>query len=176
MTATGVPPDVFIHAAIEKVPSNVDALLQERSIAAQQVTPEYITNLMQDNYRQLRSIMQPTTSVESAIERNSVTENSTIAHVWGGRFRLLPEDYEIPKATGRIIWEHWFLGDSNSRRIPPLRRVSPQDLKDDDQRKRFSDLKYFIKKVTDNLVEMNQYIENPSLLQVTQMYNAAYER
>jgi hypothetical protein len=176
LTATGVPPDVFLHTAIEKVPRNVDAILQERSIAANQVTPEFVSNLLQENYRQIKSIIQPETSVGSTSDRNTVTENSTTAHVWGGRFRLLPEDYKLPKATGRIMWEHWFLGDSNSGRIPPLRRVSPQDFKDEDERKRFSDVKYFIKKVTDKLVEMNQYIENPSALQVTQMYEAAYER
>ncbi len=39
-----------------------------------------------------------------------------------------------------------------------------------------SDLKYFIKKVTDILLEMGQYIENPSPLQVAQMYEAAFNK
>jgi len=37
-------------------------------------------------------------------------------------------------------------------------------------------VKYLIKKVTDILKEMGQYIDKPSPLQVTQMYEAAFER
>lgn len=169
LAATGFPPDVFLHTAIEKIPRNVDEIIQERSIAANQVTPEFVSNLLQENYRQIKSIIQPTTSVEPVTERNSTT-----AHCWGGRIHLLPEDYKIPKATGRIIWEHWLLEDANSG-IPPLRRVGTQSIQKS-QRKRFSDLKYFIKIVTDILLEMGQYIENPSPLQVAQMYEAAFDK
>jgi len=169
LAATGVPPDVFLHTAIEKIPRDVDEILQERSIAANQVTPEFVSNLLQENYRQIKSIIQPTTSIEPITE-----SNSTIPHVWGGHFHLLPKDYKIPKTTGRIVWQHWFLGDSISE-IPPLRRVGTQCIQKS-ERKRFSDLKYFIKKLTDILKETGQYIENPSPLQVTQMYEAAFQR
>ena len=119
LVATGVPPDVFIHTAIQYIPRNVDNILQERSIAANQVTPEFVSNLLQENYRQIRSIIQPTPSAEPVTvpERNDIR-----TYTWGGRIRLLPENYKIPQTTGRIIWEHWFLGDSNSG-IPPLRKV-----------------------------------------------------
>ena len=171
LAATGVPPDVFLHTAIERIPRNVDAILQERSIAANQVTPEFVTNLLQENYRQIKSIIQPTTSIEPVAEPNSAAPTP---HFWGGKFHLLPEDYKIPKTTGRIIWEHWFLGDSNSG-IPPLRRIGTQSIQKSEL-KRFSDLKYFVKKLTDILQEMGQYIEKPSILQVPQMYEAAFER
>ena len=78
--------------------------------------------------------------------------------------------FKIPKTIGRVVWENWFLGDSISG-IPPLRRVGTQCIQKS-ERKRFSDLKYFIKKLTNILKDKGQFIEKPSPLQVTQMYEA----
>lgn len=152
MTVTGIPPDIHLHEAIHNIPSRVDRILQDRSIAANQVTPELVSSLLNQNYVQIRTLFENNSEVQEPVEHSSGTR----LHTWGGQLRLLPADYSLPKVNGRIIWQHWWCGDSNSG-TPPLKSVSSRSFPPN-ERKRFSDY------LTVKRSSFSDAIEKPKLI------------
>ena len=168
---TGIPPDIHITCAVDKIPGRVDELLQERSILANQVTPDLVTNLFQQSYAQMRSLLQPPENAGQ--DATAMGTASTTLTTWGGKLRFLPRDYVIPKVPCRVIWEHWWLGDKPNN-IPALKLIPKSNIHDS-QARRFSDLKYLVKELSRLLEENESLVANPSPLQVTQMYEKAVD-
>ena len=143
MSSTGIPPDIFIATAIDRIPQKVDDLLQQRSVFAGQVTPDFVRDIMAQGYAEIKAMLcQNNIKSEQASEQAEPGPSQRLYH-WGGKFHLLPENYEIPKVVCRLIWTHWWLGNPEHQ-TPPLRSVDSRDISKS-QRKRFSDLVYLMK-------------------------------
>jgi hypothetical protein len=173
MQATGLPPDILhtvqmaeSRTAIDAIPSRVEAILEERSILANSITPAYIRQILEEHHNQLRIMYAPST------EANAAETISKSRHIfnWDGGLHLLPSNYEFPKVGLRTIFQHWFIG-SNSE--PPLRRIKPIDLPKN-QRKRLSDLKWIMQKMETNIKGQNRWTDNPTLLQVNDMFDIGF--
>ena len=71
---SGVPPDVSILKSIQKVPAEVDRLLEERTILGNTVTPNYIRNILDEQYNRI-SLLHGSTSSQSAPVQDSNVNN-----------------------------------------------------------------------------------------------------
>lgn len=145
ITPTGIPTDIHITQHIMGVPGRVDELLPERSIQANQVTPDYVRDLLNQNYLQMRALLQP--NHEDSVQEQAVTSRDRVRQAtlyqWGGQIRFLPADFDFPTVNTRIIWGIWCMGDQ-SKGWPPLKSVSTTSIPVS-KRKRFSDLRYLMK-------------------------------
>ena len=128
---------------------------------------------MDEQYNRI-SLLHGSTSQQFASqqEENVTNSNGNITqtyrmYCWGGRLRLIPENYKIPNVGMSIIWSQWWFASGEN--IPPLKVVTGKDLSRE-QGRRLSDLIRLIKTITDGLRSADQYFENPNQLQVMQMY------
>ena len=165
---TGIPPDVQILQNIRRVPGEVDRLLEERTILGQQITPAYFREALDQQYERIRTLHQPSqNSSQSETDDYEASPTNYPIYNWGNKPRLLPEHYKIPKVGIRSVFNHWYLGIDG--RIPPLKLCKGSDL-DRSEGRRLSDLKKLMNKVEVGLESEGLYIENPSPVQVVQMY------
>jgi hypothetical protein len=116
---SGVPPDIFILNNISQVPAEVDRLLEQRTLIGNTVTPDYIRSLLDEQYNRFRQLntssnnqehQQNLIRNENQNPENLVVADATGRHQlynWGGKFRLLPENYTIPNVDLAIIWSQW---------------------------------------------------------------------
>ena len=63
------------------------------------------------------------------------------------------------------------MGDSSG--IPALRKVTTKDIPNGEKR-RYSDLKFLVKKLMEKLPESERF-DNPSMMQINQMYDKAMD-
>jgi hypothetical protein len=177
---SGIPPDILLGLQIQAVPGQIQQYLEERSILANRVTPQFIKDILEDQYIRMCTIHQPAESINQTrsarhdsnqdiaddLPMNELLQGQYPMYTWGGAIRHLPETYQLPKVTLRIIWQHWWFGDKE-KRIPPLRFVTGRDYKD---RRRFSELKRVATLMTSVL---RNPIQQPSINQANEMYEEA---
>jgi hypothetical protein len=84
---------------------------------------------------------------------------------------IFRKTYQLPKVPLQIIWQHWWPGD-NQKRIPPWRLVPYRDIND---RRRFADLKYLVRKMVAGLEEDGVQINSASLMQANELFARANE-
>ena len=92
------------------------------------------------------------------------------AYYWEGRYHLVPSDFEFPSVTLRIFMQYWLIGD---RRLhyPPFKTLSPVDLPAK-VRKRLTDAKFAMKKIEALLTAKHEWIINPTVTQIDEMYSS----
>lgn len=172
LQATGIPTDVMILESVRQVPERVDDLLQTRSVLAGQVTPDFFATQMEGVYTQIRAIIGASPIQENparpAASNNPVHDfSSSDEHI-----TILPADYKIPRVITRVIWEHWWLGDSQ-RNIPALVKV-PSYMVPRSQRKKFGELQFVMQVIARILGD--EYDRNPTTIRVSEMFQLASPR
>lgn len=67
----------------------------------------------------------PATTDNAAVHVNSAVEVQYGRYLWGGRFRKLPEDFQLPRICLYRAMQYWYLPTTlNGHTLPPLRSVS----------------------------------------------------
>jgi hypothetical protein len=95
-----------------------------------------------------------------------------MAYLRDGVFSRLPADFELPSTSPQIAFQLWCCGNE-LKGWPPLGKVFPSDAgADKNAQRRFSDYRGLMRKAEDLLKEKEQWIDNPTLEQVNQMYLA----
>jgi hypothetical protein len=103
------------------------------------------------------------------------TENlapTSQAFSWGGKFHKLPNNYVLPNGNIVIGFQIFCCGDA-SKMICPLIETEPSDYSNINQRKRFSDLKFLMSKLIENLKENKKWHANPTIFEANEMIKEA---
>jgi hypothetical protein len=112
-------------------------------------------------------------------------------HVYDGQFNRLPKVWRFPRVGVADAWRQWWIGDS-VRNIPPLRHITPQDVKfldtiplqDSEKggrggkkhnnrrlaRKTLHDYKFLMDHVTERLTEEGKLTDIITLANVDEMF------
>jgi len=86
----------------------------------------------------------PSSASTATSATTPVTPTPPNVHIWGGRFRYVPADFEFPKGTVQTAWHHYVMGDTVNKKYGPLRRLDGLDLSTKNQRRRLSDFKFIL--------------------------------
>lgn len=84
-----------------------------------------------------REASDPLASSTSIVTGSNEESNSYLMFCWGGRYRKVPEDFEFPKGSVKMLWDLWWGGMPLSR-IRPFRHLEGIDLKTKKERNRLS--------------------------------------
>jgi hypothetical protein len=109
---------------------------------------------------------------ESQVDEADSNENgdeTTTLYTWGGSLHLVPEDFEFPHVTVSDAWQMWVVVDSR-KGYPPLRKLSPSDFLTRNNRKRFSDLKYLMKKIEEEARRIRVSCQNMTPAKAVQVF------
>jgi len=168
MVATGIPPHIALLQQMQSLSSSFTAVIpalnrvssevvdgvvqviETRAIGAGTVTRDGLETLLNSCLERtgimtlidtIRNPSNPTSTTVSSNQANSSITNR--AHMWGGRFHLVPENFTFLDAACLVAWQYWICGD-RGKELPPLRNLSPDDMSTKDLKKRLSDFKYLM--------------------------------
>ncbi|ETP24222.1 hypothetical protein F441_02737 [Phytophthora nicotianae CJ01A1] len=65
---------------------------------------------------------------------------------WGGRFRRVPQEFQLPDCSVATLWVMWQCGNA-TKKIPPLRMLDGLDMPNRNMQKRLSDIRYLMSSV-----------------------------
>lgn len=102
--------------------------------------------------------------------RNDIASNEHF--IWNNGIHALPEGYRLPHSGVLVALQHYLVGAGN---IPPLALVSPSDFSVPNEKKRFSDLRFLMRRIEGVLRKSGKWVESPSLVQVNSMYHLLSE-
>jgi integrase len=191
ISATGIPAHVLhlvtldkmqaelsqVVPAIDKiVPAVVNGVmesLEERAIQANTITRTGARDIFSDVLQE-SGVIDMVTQLQNyreAIQTERLESHPQCNQVYSysDRLHVLPEDFKWPKGTVLTAWQYWCIG-SIPDGYPPLRKISPSDISSIEVRRRFSDFAFLNQRIESYLKENNQWIENPTALDVNQMY------
>ena len=164
------------------VVSGVADLLEERAVGANTVTRNGLREMLRDLLQPLQTRLDTLAEGGTALASNTSSEQETPVHwqafFWGGRFRRVPQDFELPKGGMRTTFQQWCLGNP-AKGHPPLQQLQAIDMGDDsdraqkNKRRRLADLHALMGKLKNHLIQANHWIELPSLEQVNTMFDEA---
>ena len=201
MRATGIPPHITSLCSfkvvigqlkdmipkIEQVaPTVVDGVAQEleaRAIGAGTVTRDQVQKLFSDfseqsGLNELVSIIRNggVGNISPAQQPPPNSQTQAALHepyVWGGRFRLVPEDFKLPKLPASKAWIQWCIGNA-ALKYPPLKRLKPEDVPVD-VRKRLSDFRKLMGFIQTKTTERGLWKDDPTIQEANEMFLAVEE-
>ena len=156
--ATGIPPHVIllcqtrslleeikgIPAALQDVSTKtVNGIVQEldqRAIGARTLTANGLNDILRSTIVTIldeNNLLSTTRQAPTATAPSTITPN---LHSWGGGFKLLSQDYDLPKTSVSHAWQLWLFPDS-VKGYPALKNCSARDFASESAKKRFCDLK-----------------------------------
>ena len=100
---------------------------------------------------------------------HNVSPTMTQAHMWGGKFHLVPEDFSFPDASTLLAWQYWVCGD-REKELPPLRSLSPDDMSSKNMRKRLSDFKFLMQIIEEKIKEIGEWKDNVTVQEANEMF------
>eukprot|EP00834_Sanchytrium_tribonematis_P008005 NODE_831_length_3642_cov_0.596669.p1 type:complete len:758 gc:universal NODE_831_length_3642_cov_0.596669:113-2386(+) len=193
ITATGIPPTVALlcqmtvlnESIMQIIPTlertaqaTVNAIvveLEERAIGAGTVTRDGLLGLLNDSIFGVLNQHGIIHAIQNmnhnnqirAPQANSSPHNDTNSF-WNMMSRQLPADFKLHPVNILIAFQLWCLGDE-SKSYPPYRLLIPENMPNDDVRKRFCDFGKLMQFFERKLRESNMWITNPSLSEVNGM-------
>lgn len=173
--ASGIPDMVHLRAEMRVLKESLEQLAsnQERIITKAIEDAQIASGSITNSFLELKlaefadKIMRPVATSPS--KDSAQLRPKRFLHSWGGKMRSLPENYQLPKGSLAIAWQHFVCGDSESM-IPPLRSVHPSDFSDHKQRNRFSDFKTVLGFLEREERCMNWWVDEPTLLQANDLF------
>ncbi|RHY84001.1 hypothetical protein DYB26_009559 [Aphanomyces astaci] len=134
MQPTGIPPHVSMHtqletnlAAVRELPgeirNNIEAILDAKGITSGNITHALLEELLNNAVSRIASTNDRSESPPVADDSAPLRP----VHYWGGRWHMLPEDFELPSVDVATAWHYWWCG-SSAREIPPLHKLSTRDM------------------------------------------------
>jgi len=192
---TGVPPYVALLSSVTgvgkevkemraelvgEVVSGMSDLLEEKAVGAGTVTrhglAEYMTEVWESSplYKSLSAFLaQHDSSASSASSALSSTSSAhpqvTTAHMWGGRFHLVPQDFSLPDGSALLAWQQYLCGDP-ARGYPPIRVIPPEDMPSSNLRKRLSDFKFLMRTLEEHVKAADRWIDRPTIAHANEMF------
>jgi hypothetical protein len=132
MQATGIPPHVEIYKQQKKILKCLDQLpltlvdhisnlLDEKGVASGNITKE----LLRDTIKSL--ILDVRADASMPFSKQLLPQASQSYHLWGGKFHILPEDFEFPSTDTLTAWKLWLFGNKTAGH-PPYKNISSHDL------------------------------------------------
>ncbi|ETV98898.1 hypothetical protein H310_08390 [Aphanomyces invadans] len=136
MQPTGIPPRVGLHLQLEtnleairalpnEVREGVAKLLEDKGVTAGNITQSLLEEFLKKSVNDVLATTQPLNTVTIP----AVSDNLPVhpVHFWGGRWHLLPEDFELPSVDVATGWHLWWCG-SQGRGVPALFKLHSRDL------------------------------------------------
>ncbi|KAG2886857.1 hypothetical protein PC116_g21315 [Phytophthora cactorum] len=176
---TGTPPHVEIYKQLLHMQTSIDNLPP--------VLLEGMSNLIEEKGVATGNIINQMleASIESLLTRAGIARAGTPpasntaspsdgdnVYYFAGKFHLLPETFEFPRAGTFGAWQLWWFGN-NARGWPPLKNIHPHDLPKRSMRKTFSDWVMMIKHLTDAATVAGRTIPTQPSEQHADIFEAA---
>ncbi|KUG01323.1 hypothetical protein AM587_10002337 [Phytophthora nicotianae] len=80
---------------------------------------------------------------------------------WGGRFRRVPPDFQLPDCSVAALWVSWMCGNA-SKKLPPLRMLDGRDMPSRNLQKRLSDARYLMTSIESEAKPTGLWQANPT--------------
>ncbi|KAJ0397776.1 hypothetical protein ATCC90586_005612 [Pythium insidiosum] len=159
--ASGIPPHCAMLVRLKSLEATVHYM--ETTIVDRVVSG--VTNALEDRTETHRVALQEAISatfdavgLPALIARLQATHNPSespaddgsriFLYEWGGRFRRVPEHFQLLDGTPRQLWVLWTCG-STKPLLPHIRFVQPCDMGSTNARKRLSDLAFLMRRLED---------------------------
>ncbi|KAE8902325.1 hypothetical protein PF003_g14132 [Phytophthora fragariae] len=128
---------------------DIMAELEKRAIGAGTVTYDGLHDAIRRCLQEtgVADLVEKLTTT-SAPDTNSTEEEreSQPCHYWGGKFRRVPTEFDIPDCSVRHVWLLWLCGNK-AKQVPPLRLLDGHDMPSRKLQKRLSQLRYVMRKI-----------------------------
>ena len=136
ITATGIPPHINLLREIQlvadmyklipdEIVSRIDTMLDDKGIAAGNVTPSMLQEVIQTSLNQALQSSGIMNLVESKQQANNDGSTATKQwYQWGGSFKRLPKTFKWPRANMESCWFLWWFGNDQMG-YPPFRKITP---------------------------------------------------
>ena len=136
MQPTGIPPHVALHVQLERnmeairalpqeVSEGIEKLLEDKGVTAGNITQTLLEEVLKKAVNDVVAATQTHSQATAPVESNTLPVHPV--HFWGGRWHLLPEDFQLPSVDVATGWHLWWCG-SQGRGIPALLKLHPRDL------------------------------------------------
>lgn len=190
LRATGIPPHISLLMQVQSVApaleslkpairSDLERILEERSVAAGAVTRHGLEQLLSDVLDKagvpeiIQSLRSPFSLNETRNRPMPTSESqSRTPYFWKGKFRLVPETFSFPCGNLVTSFTAWLVGDT-LHGYPPLRLLSSQDMPNSNLARRRSEFAFVMTTLEQRLIDANKWIENPSIAQASLMAEEA---
>lgn len=106
---------------------------------------------------------------ESQAATHNVSPAMTRAHMWGGKFHPVPQDFSFPDASTLIAWQYWVCGD-REKELPLLRSLTPDDMSSKNMRKRLCDFKFLMQIMEEKVKEIGEWKDNITVQEANEMF------
>ncbi|KAG4051541.1 hypothetical protein PC123_g13252 [Phytophthora cactorum] len=180
MKPTGIPPHVELYKQLLHMQTSIDNLppvllegmsnlIEEKGVAAENTTKQMLEATIESLLTRAgiaRAGAPPASNTTSPSDGDNV-------YYYAGKFHLLPETFEFPRAGSFGAWQLWWFGNK-ARGWPPLKNIHPHELPKRSIRKTFSDWVMMIKHLTDAATAAGRTIPTqPSEKQAAEIFEAA---
>lgn len=163
IVASGIPPHVNILSqmkdlkeqaisTLEKIEENRHTVvkdiineLEKRAIGAGTVTYDGLSNMIMSCLEESGLLNK-----NKIDDSQSEIEKEPNFYVWNDGYHRLPQEYVIPDGGVKEVWLLWTHGSRESN-IPPLKYVKPSDFNIQNQRKRYSELKFLCNMIDEEI-------------------------
>lgn len=163
---------------VPQVVAGVSKVLEDNCVEANTLTKTGFEEMMARTMNEQivpafeRAIAAASQSSAQAASTSVAPARPTVTlHYYNGKYWKVPETYGLPKGGPGNLFQVWCLGD-DSEAVPPLRNVDNRDVPAR-LHKRLTDVRYLMRKLEDKLRKDEQWIENPTIVQVNDMFSHA---
>ena len=140
---TGIPPHVAIlqdltclrtaqEGLIESFVGKVKQAIDECGLSGGALTEHRLRDIFEGFSNEMREQFQQVTNGNgndaANVPERIETGDGYRWHFYRGSFHRVPEDWRFPRVGVSDMWNKWWIGDT-VRGIPPLRMLTPQDIK-----------------------------------------------
>ena len=202
----GIPPHVSIlqdltclrmaqERLIESFVAKVKQAIDECGLSGGALTEQRLRDIFEGFSNEMREQFQQATNGNGNAEANVAERIETGQgyrwHSYRGSFHRVPEDWRFPQVGVSDMWNKWWIGDT-VRGIPPLRMITPQDIKFLDEiplteeevhartvphrykqrpsRKTYSDLAFLMNYITRKVQEAGRFVDQITPTSVSNMF------
>ncbi|ETO85829.1 hypothetical protein F444_00563 [Phytophthora nicotianae P1976] len=134
--ATGVPPHVAILGKMKGLLEATLQTVEHIDAARASMVKEIMSGL------EKRAIGAGTTTCQLVEGETPVIPS----FFWGGRFRRVPQEFQLPDCSVATLWVMWQCGNA-TKKILPLRMLDGLDMPNRNMQKRLSDIRYLMSSV-----------------------------
>ena len=184
ISATGIPPHVFIQQQLVKVSDIVDELpgrvrsaisaeFEQRAIDSGSITRNVLQDMLEGMMGRLAESLQLRHQPQAPVRQEDDRVEAGI-RTWNvnGQLRRVPVDFQIDTAVpSRTLFQLYCLGDRNSG-ICPYRKLQSLDVVETKQKKRLSDVMALMRPIESALKRQKKWYPEPTVDQVNEMWEA----
>lgn len=154
MRSSGIPPHIYLYKqqhelqeAVDKLPNTLmdgfAKVIEDKGVGAGNITKELLNET-------IRSLLVEVGLQRPAIVQQRDVESSSVynVHFWGGKYHMLPQDFEFPSIDALGAWKLWWFGNG-ALGYPPFKSITTNDLSDLKKKKTYSEWSMLMKHITE---------------------------